>query len=407
MRRYPYAPIFLYRDPSIAFLPFPEAVFIELMGIATNSVSFSFNETMFRQIEDVSMGSPQGPILANIFVGFHERRQFDKFPKPFTYLRYVDDTFISFKSRSDALKFFDTLNRLHSSLSFTMEEESNGQLPFLDVLVERGDSSFLTSVYRKPTFTGLYLNWHSFAPKSRKLNLIRCISYRALNICSECKIDNELRAIKDILIDNGYPEDVIDSNIKYTVTKSMDTNKVFGPLKCPVYFRLPWVSFDTEYIANKIASSVYHCYNAVNLRPIFTSRPAFNSTNKDKLPIFKQSNLIHKFTCRCNSTYIGMTYQRLEVRVRQHIPRYLLSGRLTSGHSQAMDSAVGEHLLTINNCRTRYEDDCFSVLHRARNKFHFKFLEAIYISMNRPSLCWQLNNHTLNIFGELLDTGVT
>ena len=299
------------------------------------------------------------------------------------------------------------MNRLHSSLSFTMEEESNGQLPFLDVLVERGGSSFLTSVYRKPTFTGLYLNWHSFAPKSRKLNLIRCLSYRALNICSECKIGNELRSIRDIFIDNGYSEDVIDTNIKYTVTKFRDTNKAFGSLKCPVYFRLPWVGFATESIANKIASSVYHCYNAVNLRPIFTSRPAFNSTNKDKLPIFKQSNLIYKFTCRCNSTYIGMTCQRLEVKVRQHIPRSFLSGRLTSGHSQAMDSAIGEHLLTINNCRTRYENDCFSVQHRARNKFHLKFLEVIYISMNHPSLGRQLNNHMLDIFGELLDTGVT
>ena len=170
-------------------------------------------------------------------------------------------------------------------------------------------------------------------------------------------------------------------------------------MKCSVYFRLPWVGSATESFANKIASSVYHCYHAVNLRLIFTSRPAFNSTNKDNLPIFKQSNLIYKFLCRCNSTYIGMTCQRLEVRVRQHIPRSLLSGRLTSGHSQAMDSAIGEHLLTINNCRTRYEDACFSVLHRARNKSHLKFLEAIYISMNRPSLCRQLKNHILNIFG--------
>ena len=82
---------------------------------------------------------------------------------------------------------------------------------------------------------------------------------------------------------------------------------------------------------------MHRCY-AVNLTPIFTSRPAFNSTNKDKLPIFKQSNLIYKFTCRCYSTYIGMTCQRLEVRVRQHVLRFLLLGRLTSGHSQAMDS---------------------------------------------------------------------
>ena len=77
---------FFYRGPSVASLPFPGAFFIELMGIVTKSVSFSFNETMFRQIEGVSMGSPLGPILANIFVGFHERRPFDKFPKPFTYL---------------------------------------------------------------------------------------------------------------------------------------------------------------------------------------------------------------------------------------------------------------------------------------------------------------------------------
>ena len=99
-----------------------------------------------------------------------------------------------------------------------------------------------------------------------------------------------------------------------------------------------------------------------------------------------------------------MTCQRLEVMVR---PRSLLSGRLTSGHFQAMDLPIGEHLLTINSCRTGYEDDCFSVLHRARNKSHLIFLEAIYISLHRPSLCRQLNNHILNIFRELLDTGVT
>ena len=93
---------FLYRGPSIATLPFPGDVFIELMGIATKSVSFSFNETLSHQIKGIRMGSPLGPILTNIFVGFHERRLFDRFTRPFIYLRYMDDTFVSFKSRSDA-----------------------------------------------------------------------------------------------------------------------------------------------------------------------------------------------------------------------------------------------------------------------------------------------------------------
>ena len=254
---------FLYRGPSAVALPFPEEVFIELMGIATKSVSFSFNEIMYRQIEGVSMGSSLGPILANIFVGFQERRLFDRFPKPFIYLCYADDTFVSFRSRSNALSFFDKLHQLHSSLAFTIEEENKGQLPFLDVLVERRDSSFLTSVYRKPTFTGLYLNWHSFVPKSRKLNLIRRHSYRTLKIPSDCKIENELKVIKDIFIVNGYPEEIIDVNIRYAVTRLKNTNKVFGPPKCSVYFRLPCVGSASQSFADKIAPSVYRCYHAV------------------------------------------------------------------------------------------------------------------------------------------------
>ena len=103
---------------------------------------------MYRQIEGVSMGSPLGPILANIFVGFQEIHLFERFPKPFIYLRYVDDTFVSFWSHNDVLLFFDKLNELHSSFTFTLEEENNNKLPFLDELVEGCDSFFLTLVYR-------------------------------------------------------------------------------------------------------------------------------------------------------------------------------------------------------------------------------------------------------------------
>ena len=65
---------------------------------------------------------------------------------------------------------------------------------------------------------------------------------------------------------------------------------------------------------------------------------------------------------------------------------YFVKSRQISGQSQAMDSAIGEHLLTINSFRTSYEDDCFSVLHRARDKIHLSVLEAIYIPINRPHL---------------------
>ena len=47
-------------------------VFIEPMNIATTSVEFSFNK-MYKQIDGVAMGSPLGPALANIFVGYQEK----------------------------------------------------------------------------------------------------------------------------------------------------------------------------------------------------------------------------------------------------------------------------------------------------------------------------------------------
>ena len=157
-------------------------------------------------------------------------------------------------------------------------------------------------------------------------------------------------------------------------------NKIFGPSKYPVYFSLPWIGPTSQSFANNVASSVYRCFHAVKVRSIFATKAAFSSIHKDVLPIFNQSLLIYKFKYWCNSTYVGRTSQRLEVRVRQYVPRVILnSDRLTSGISQALYSAIGEHLQTINSCRNNYQDYRFSVLHRARSKIHLKNLEAIYI----------------------------
>ena len=49
-------------------------------------------------LDGVAMGSPLGPALADIFVGFHESRLSGNTTKPGVYFRYVDDTFVIFGS---------------------------------------------------------------------------------------------------------------------------------------------------------------------------------------------------------------------------------------------------------------------------------------------------------------------
>ena len=117
------------------------------------------------------MGSPLGPALANIFVGYYEKKLFSEISKPAVYFRYVDDTFVIFQNEKESEEFLVRLSGLHSSLQFTLEKKNNS-LSFLDVHVKRTKGIYKTKVYRKPTFTGQYLRWESFTPIKRNASLV-------------------------------------------------------------------------------------------------------------------------------------------------------------------------------------------------------------------------------------------
>ena len=90
------------------------------------------------------------------------------------------------------------LNGMHPSLTFTMEEENDNRLPYLDVMVIRSGTSFLTTIYRKPTFTDLYTLWQSFSSKQQKITLICSLVTRAKRICSPSLFSEELDKWRDV-----------------------------------------------------------------------------------------------------------------------------------------------------------------------------------------------------------------
>ena len=150
------------QKPTMTSLIPNQSLFVKLMESATFSVEFSFNSTMYMETDAVAVRLPLSLALANIFVGYYEKKLFSQTQKPPTYFRYVDDTFAIFDHEAEADGFMTKLNCLHPSLKFTFEKEKGKCLPFLDVYVERTNIGFKTSVYRKPTFTGQYLRWEFF-----------------------------------------------------------------------------------------------------------------------------------------------------------------------------------------------------------------------------------------------------
>ena len=79
----------------------------KLFLFATSQTHFIFNSKFYNQIDGVVMGSPLAPVLANIFMGFHESKWLNQYNlnKPKFYLRYVDDILGVFNNKQDRLNF--------------------------------------------------------------------------------------------------------------------------------------------------------------------------------------------------------------------------------------------------------------------------------------------------------------
>ena len=96
----------------------------------------------------------------------------------FLRLNFISNKFLNMMSNS----FFQSLGRSTYVHTITVAQvQVNKSLSFHDVLVEKSNKKFITSVYKKPTFTGQYTRWDSFESK-RKTNLIGTLVHRALEI---------------------------------------------------------------------------------------------------------------------------------------------------------------------------------------------------------------------------------
>ena len=74
----------------------------KLLIICTQESHFQFNGNFYDQIDRVAMGSPLGPLFANIFMDEFEQKHMEKLKElgVDTWMRYVDDVFSLIKSDS-------------------------------------------------------------------------------------------------------------------------------------------------------------------------------------------------------------------------------------------------------------------------------------------------------------------
>ena len=97
------------------------------------------------------------------------------------------------------------------------------------------------------------------------------------------------------------------------------------PKKCPVYLRLPGLGSVPTRFEKQVKSAVEQCFSAVEPRVVYSMNELLSATNKDVPPALQKSNVIYQFSCHCDSRYVGRTSQRLQVRIKQHVPESIRS----------------------------------------------------------------------------------
>ena len=364
--------------------------FIKLLTHATKSSCFIFNGSYYSQIDGVAMGSPLGPTLANLFLAYYEEKWLNDCPvqfKPKFYRRYVDDIFLLFEKQDQVKKFLRFMNSRHKNIRFTYEEEQNDSMSFLDIKITRELGKLTTSVYRKKTFSGVYLNYGSYLPVDYKKGLITTLLYRTYTICSDyVKLHEEISKLKIIWQKNNFPLFFIDKCIKKFLDKVF-IKKTPNDLPTKKEFTVPLVFLGkiSIQIKKKLQSTFRELCPGLKLKVVFSSPNRIRNgfMFKDKLPREMDSMCLYSFSCGvCNCTYIGETKRHFQVRSYEHIGLSILTNNRLS-YNCNNTTAISKH-----NHDLGHDNDAknFKIVGHASNKFHLRLKEAFLISLEKPTL---------------------
>nr|VZI31060.1 unnamed protein product [Spirometra erinaceieuropaei] len=128
---------------------------------------FTFDGTIYEQVKGTLMGPPISGFIAVAVLQRLESLVLQNH-RPKFWARYVNDA-----ERDQLLTFQENLNAVFPDIHFTMEEEENNQLIFLDVLVSSKDCGELKKVFRKTTNTLQVQNFNSNHSISHKRSCVR------------------------------------------------------------------------------------------------------------------------------------------------------------------------------------------------------------------------------------------
>lgn len=373
-----------------AFTTIDFTFFQDLIRFCFDSSYFSYDNEFYQQIFGMPMGDPVSPILSALVMDHIANEALSRlnFLVPLL-LIYVDDTLLAIPKN----KIDDTLsafNNVNPNLQFTIERETNNQLPFLDLLIIKEDNNrLITDLYSKPTNTDRLLNYNSIHALSQKINIVKQFHNKIYKLSHPKFHTKNLTILKEKLIKNNYPKKLVNSLLNQKAKVSTTTNNTnvspthntqLMPPSIPnpqmKFFKMPNIPM----LTNKLKTLLTTANSKVALYNTKTIGNTLFTKLKDKIPITKKTNVVYEIKCNnCpNNVYIGQTSQNLEKRIYQH--KYdcnITNLEKTNQTALSMHHFRENHNFNFNSVR---------ILDSEPIKEKREFIESTYILKNKNSI---------------------
>jgi hypothetical protein len=248
------------------------------------------------------------------------------------------------------------MNSRHGNITFTFETEIDQKLPFLDVLVTRDGSCLTTSLYRKPTFSGLYTNFYSFISEKYKTGLINCLLFRIFTLTVDWKkFHDEVKYLSDTFRKNQYPQHFIDRCEKTFLDKKLNPDNDAEVEKEELLISLPFIGKYSNDLKKKFkVLSSTHLQSNFRIRVVWSLGRMIRSffPFKERLPMHLRSKILYRFKCDgCNSIYIGKSKRHFLVRAYEHLGISYKTGKEFKYNPMCSNNtAVLNHLHRKDGC---------------------------------------------------------
>ena len=128
---------------------------------------------------------------------------------------FRDEIFVFYNKPEHAQFFLEYINKKQKNMKFSIETEISRSISFLDVKIFWENNKFVTSVFRKEMFSGVYTNFISFILLEYKFGLVHTLLSSSFNLFSDfLKFHHEVDKPKNILSKNAYPQKFIEKYIQ-------------------------------------------------------------------------------------------------------------------------------------------------------------------------------------------------